>query len=197
MNIWSKSLYGLIILAIISLVNLILIRKKTIPVIVLDHMFFTFITYLFFGYPTLIYSILFLAFLGFIKYKNHLSDKPDFDYSDRIFSISALFNQMHRPKELVIGKILPVNHNEIKHNMKKIELDNTILSGGTLLTGSSGSGKTTTIKTIMKQRILDRRPVVFFDYKGEEEILDDIKQYCKETAIPYYEFSSEGLYIYL
>lgn len=192
MNIWSKSLYGLIILAIISLVNLILIRKKTIPVIVLDHMFFTFITYLFFGYPTLIYSILFLAFLGFIKYKNHLSDKPDFDYSDRIFSVSALFNQMHRPKELVIGKILPVNHNEIKHNMKKIELDNTILSGGTLLTGASGSGKTTTIKTIMKQRILDRRPVVFFDYKGEEEILDDIKQYCKETAIPYYEFSSRA-----
>lgn len=192
MNIWNQSIYGLIILAILTLVNLILIRRKTLPVMFIDHLFFTYISYIKFGWPTLIYSCLLFAFILFIRYKNHMSDRADFDYTGRIFSISAVINSLHRPKDLVIGTILPVNHNEIKYNMKKIELDNVILSGGTLITGSSGSGKTTTIKTIIKQRILDRRPVVFFDYKGEEDILDDIKQYCQEIGTPYYEFSSRS-----
>ena len=191
-DIWKQSLYGLIILAVLSLVNLILIRKKTFPVIFLDHLFFTFIAYKFFKWPCLIYSFLLLAFIAFIRYKNHTSEKADFDYTGRILSVSAVPNVLHKPKEMCMGTILPVNHNEIKHNMRKIELDDTILSGGTLITGSSGSGKTTTIKTIMKQRILDQRPVVFFDYKGEEEILDEIKQYCQEVGTPYYEFSSRA-----
>lgn len=190
-NIWSKSLYGLIILAVLTLINLILIRKKTIPVLLLDHIFVTAITYILFKWPVLIYSFLFLALLGFFKYKYHVDeDTADFDFTDRIFSISMIFNKLHKPKNLVIGTILPTNRHEIKYNFKKIELDNVILSGGTLITGSSGSGKTTTIKTIMKQRIKEKRPVVFFDYKGEEEILDDIKSYCQEYATPYYEFSS-------
>ena len=190
-NIWSKSLYGLIILAVITLINLILIRKKTIPVLILDHAFFTIISYIFFKWPVLIYSFLFLALLGFFKYRNHMNeDIADFDYTDRIFSVSMIFNKLHKAKNLVIGTILPVNHHEIKYNFKKIEVNDTILSGGTLITGSSGSSKTTTIKTIIKQRIKEKRPVVFFDYKGEEEILDDIKSYCQEYATPYYEFSS-------
>ncbi|MEE3344033.1 MAG: type IV secretion system DNA-binding domain-containing protein [Bacilli bacterium] len=190
MNIWSKSLYGLGILAILTLINIIILRKKTIPVILLDYAFFTILTYKLFGYPVLIYSFLFIVFIGFLKYKNHMADGADFDYSDRIFSVSAIINQLHKPKNLVIGTILPVNHNEIKYNMKKVELDNIILSGGTLITGASGSGKTTTMKTIIKQRIIDNRPVVFFDYKGEEDILDDIQNYCYELHIPYYEFSA-------
>lgn len=189
MNIWSKSLYGLLIIIIISLINLILTKKKTIPVMCLDQIFFSIIAYLFFGWPTLIYSTLCLIFLFFIKYKNHMSEGADFDYSDRIYSISAIINQLSKPKNLVIGTILPVNHNELKYNMKKVELDNTILSGATLITGSTGSGKTTTMKTIIKQRINEKRPVVFFDYKGEEDILDDIKQYCRELGTNYYEFS--------
>lgn len=189
MNIWSKSLYGLAIIVIITLVNLIMTKHKTIAVMVLDQLFFCIIAYVLFGWPTIIYSILMIGFLGFIKYKNHMADGADYDYSSRIYSISAVINRLHKPKELVIGSIMPVNHNELKYNMKKIELDNTILSGATLLTGSTGSGKTTTMKTIIKQRILEKRPVVFFDYKGEEDILDEIKQYCDDIGTEYYEFS--------
>ena len=174
MNIWTKSLIGLLILTVMTLENIILLKKKTTVVMIIDHTFFTVIAYFFFGWPNIIYSILYAAFLGFLKYRNHIAEGADYDFSDRIFSVSAIINKLHRPKNLVIGSILPVNHNEIKYNMKKIELDNTILSGATLLTGSTGSGKTTTMKTIIKQRIDDGRPVVFFDYKGEEDILSEM-----------------------
>lgn len=186
----KSSLIGLCFLIIITLENLILARKKTIPVMLCDQLFVSGVVYFFFGWITLIYSGLLLLFLGWIKYRNFQAEESDLDFNGRIFSISALTNSLHRPEEMVVGTVLPVNHNEIKYNMKKIELDDVVLSGETLITGSTGSGKTTTLKTILKQRIDDKRPVVFFDYKGEEDILDDIKGYAKEAGLPYYEFSA-------
>lgn len=187
-----NSFIGLFILLVITTINLILCRKKTIPVVLLDQLFFGIIVYLIFGWITIIYSFLLTAFLMFIKYRNHVNEGADLDYSGRIFSVSALFNKLHRPKELVIGRVLPVNHNEIKYNMKAIELDNTVLSGETFITGSTGSGKTTTMKTILKQRIDERKPVVFFDYKGEEDILDELMEFAKDANLPYYEFSARN-----
>lgn len=186
----TKSLIGLVVLLVIACENMILCRKKTIPVILLDQGFFGVVCYFVFGWFTIIYSVLLIAFLMFIKYRNHVSDSADLDYSGRIFSVSAVFNKLHRPKELVIGRVLPVNHNEIKYNMRAIELDNTILSGETFITGSTGSGKTTTMKTILKQRIDEGKPVVFFDYKGEDDILDEMKGFAEAAGLPYYEFSA-------
>lgn len=188
----TKSLIGLCVLLVVALENLILCRRKTIPVMLLDQAFFGLVVYKIFGWFTLIYSGMLIIFLMFIKYRNHVNDGADLDYSDRIFSISAVFNKLHRPKELVIGRILPVNHNEIKYNMKAIELDNVILSGETFITGSTGSGKTTTMKTILKQRIDEGKPIVFFDYKGEEDILDEIQGFAEAVGLPYYEFSARN-----
>ena len=185
-----KSLIGLAILVIITLENIILCRKKTIPVTFLDQIFFSLLVFKFFGWITLVYSGLLIALVIFVKYRNHVNETADFDFTDRILSVSAVFNVLHRPKDLVIGSILPVNNSEIKYNMKKIELDDTILSGGMLITGSTGSGKTTTMKTILKQRIDEGRPVVFFDYKGEEDILEEIESFTKSAGLPFYEFSS-------
>ena len=185
-----QSLIGLTILVLITLENLILCRKKTIPVLLCDQLFFSFIVIKLFGWITIVYSVLLLSFLIFIKYKNHIDEGADLDYSGRILSISAILNQLKHTDKMVMGKILPVNHNEIKYNMKSIELDDVILSGATLITGSTGSGKTTTMKTILKQRIDEKKPVVFFDYKGEEDILDDIKSYARNAGCRYYEFSS-------
>ena len=185
----SQSMIGLAILVIITLESLALSRRKTIPVILLDHAFFTFIVYKLFGKLMLLYSVILFLLLMFSKYRNHVDEGSDYDFTDRIFSVSAVLNKLHKPKELVIGRILPVNRNEIAYNMKAIELDDVVLSGETLITGSSGSGKTTTMKTILKQRIDTKRPVVFFDYKGEEEILDELKSFAESNGMPFYEFS--------
>lgn len=189
-DLLQKSLVGLAILVVIALENLILCKKKTIPVMLCDQMFFGCIAYIFFGWLTLIYSTLLIAFLLFIKYRNHQAEEADLDYSGRILSISAVLNKLSKPKNLVIGRIQPVNHKEIRYNQKAIELDNIVLSGAMFITGSTGSGKTTTMKTILKQRIDEHKPVVFFDYKGEEDILDEIKSYAQSNHMPYYEFSA-------
>lgn len=188
----KSSLIGLCILVIITLENLVLSRKKTIPVMLCDQLFFSAVVYFFFGWITLIYSALLLGFLGWIKYRNYQAEESDIDFSGKIFSISMIGNQLHKPSQMVVGTVLPVNHSEIKYNMKKIEVDDVVLSGETLITGSTGSGKTTTLKAILKQRIDDNRPVVFFDYKGEEDILDDIKGFALAAGLPYYEFSARA-----
>ena len=185
-----QSLIGLCIILVFAIENLILCRKKTCVVVLLDQIFVGIIVYYIFGWFTLIYSGLIILFLMFIKYRNHISEDTDLDYSGRILSVSAVFNKLHRPKKLVIGRVLPVNKYEIKYNMKAIELDDTILSGETFITGSTGSGKTTTMKTILKQRIDEHKPVVFFDYKGENDILDEIKGFADSSGLPYYEFSA-------
>ena len=189
-EILAKSAIGLVILLIIAFENLALSRKKTVPVMLLDQCFFGFICYKIFGVITLIYSFFIISFLMFIKYKNHRDEGADLDYSGRIYSVSALLNKLRKPKHLVIGRVLPVNHREIKYNMRAIELEDIVLSGETLITGSTGSGKTTTMKTILKQRIDDNKPVVLFDYKGEEDILDEMKEFADEAGLPFYEFSA-------
>lgn len=190
-----NSLIGLGILFVITLENFILIRKKTTIVMMLDQLFISAIVYLFFGWLTLIYSTVMLLFLMFMKFRKDDEDNTiGLDYSDRIFSISAIINRLIKPKNntIAIGRILPMNRYEVKYNMRTIGLDQTVLSGATLITGSTGSGKTTTMKTILKQRIDECKPVVFFDYKGEEEILDELKSYADSVGIPFYEFSARS-----
>ena len=178
-NMLVQSIIGLCILLIITLENLILCRKKTVPVMLLDQIFFGIVVYFVFGWITIIYSFLLTAFLVFIKYRNHVNDGADLDYSGRILSCSAVLNRLHKPKELVIGRVLPVNRNEIKYNMRAIELDNTILSGETFITGSTGSGKNlhkdTIIPTMNGNKLLNDIKIgdSIFDKNGKPTLVVD------------------------
>ena len=198
----QKLLIGLFFLLFITFENLILSRKKTAVIVIIDQIFFSWIAYFILCKNStdiigplgiwLFSSLACFAFIIYIKYKNHTSEESDLDYIDRIYSVSAVVNKLHKPKPITVGRILPVNHNEIPFNMKAIELDDTVLSGATMLTGATGSGKTTTLEVILKQGIDAGKPIVFFDYKGEEGILDNIKSFADAAGIPYYEFSSRG-----
>ena len=195
-EILAKSAIGLVILLIIAFENLALSRKKTVPVMLLDQCFFSFICYKVFGVITLIYSFFIISFLMFIKYKNHKDEGADLDYSGRIYSVSALLNKLKKPKHLVIGRVLPVNHREIKYNMRAIELEDIVLSGETLITGSTGSGKDlhkdtliptiTGMKTIGDIKIGD---IIFDDNGNQTKVID--KYSPKETT--FYEITfSDG-----
>lgn len=190
----------LILPILVAFENLILIKKKTMPVVFLDQVVISLGAFWAVSkfasenkYKIIIgvACVALFAFLCFIKIKIHQGEGADLDYSDRIFSLLAPINKfLIKPKNICMGRILPVNHNELKYNMRCLDLDDVILSGATLITGSTGSGKSTTMKAVIKQRIDEKRPVVFVDYKGENDILDDLKSYANQAGLPYYEFSA-------
>ena len=191
-NSWLNSLFGLGIILIISIVNLILARRKTIVVVLLDQLFFSALAIILFGWQNIIYACIFFAVILFKKYHDrYMSDYAYLNYNSTIYSISRLRNLLKTNKkgDIIVGNIIPTNHTMIKNNMMPVRFNEIILSGATLLTGSTGSGKTTTMTSLLKQGIDLGKPCVFFDYKGETEVLDNLQDFCSKRNIPYYEFS--------
>ena len=58
-----------------------------------------------------------------------------------------------------------------------------------LITGSTGSGKSTTMISLLKQAVEKGKPVTFFDFKGETGVLDELEEFCNKLNVPFYEFS--------
>ena len=191
-NSWLNSLFGSGIILIITIVNLILARRKTIVVVLLDQLFFSALAIILFGWQNIIYACIFFAIILFKKYHDrYMSDYAYLNYNSTIYSISRLRNLLKTNKkgDIIVGNIIPTNHTMIKNNMMPVRFNEIILSGATLLTGSTGSGKTTTMTSLLKQGIDLGKPCVFFDYKGETEVLDNLQEFCSKRNIPYYEFS--------
>lgn len=190
-----NSLIGLGIILLITIENLVLCRRKTLPVVLLDQLFFSGLAVLLFGWPCIIYSIIFLALMIFKKYYDKwYSDLAYLDFSDNIYSISRLINSLLMPKnEIIIGRVIPANYLDIKNNMKAIPLNDMVLSGGTMISGSTGSGKTRTLMSIITQGVEKHKPIFFFDFKGEEDILNELEELANKSNIPFYEFSSRRI----
>jgi energy-coupling factor transporter ATP-binding protein EcfA2 len=191
-NIWLNSIIGAAFILFITVQNFFLSRSKTAPVTFLDQIFFSLIGCLF-GWPCWVLSVLGLGLIVYIKWynKNEL-EIACYDYSGTVRSISRKIN-MTKTKPgndyLIVGNVFPTNYLELPNNMMPIKLNNQVLSGGMMLTGSTGSGKTTTLKSLLKQRLAQNRPVCFVDYKGQTDVLDDLKTFCQSIGMDYYEFS--------
>lgn len=192
-NLWLNSIPGLIIILAITIINIILSRRKTLVVCILDQSFFSIMAIVLFGFPCIIYSFICLTFMLFKKYwDRYRSDNSYLNYNEKIHSVSRFKNlrEMNKGDDIIVGNVVPTNHKTVCNNMKPIKVTETILSGGMLLTGSTGSGKTSTMSSLIKQAAEKGKPVTFFDFKGETDILDDLEEYCNKLNIPYYEFST-------
>lgn len=117
-----------------------------------------------------------------------------YDFSSPVKSIKGIWNNLTRNAKndgsIIIGSAYPFTDRDLDINNKSIIVDETVLGGGTLITGASGSGKTTTMESMMKQHLDNGNPLAFFDFKGEKEIIDKFKKYCNERSIDFYEFSA-------
>ena len=191
-------LVGLVPSFIGFIVNLALSRRKTQPTIFLDQLFFSAIGIILFGsnkwlmLGIAIGSFILLIILLVKKYYDKWFADYYMDFSDDIYSVSRLINKLalKNIKDIIVGKIMPVNFLDIKNNMKAVPISEPVLSGSVLVTGSTGSGKTTTMKSIMIQAAQKKKSIVFFDFKGETGILDDLQDLADSLGIPFYEFSS-------
>jgi hypothetical protein len=177
--------------------NVILFRRKTIPFSTLEFSILGIISSIITG--NIVFNVIIiiicisLLFTRRILYnqRHEFDDLSfDFDYSKEIYSISRILNTFKKSNGVLLGYIRPFDRDTIKHNNRKLCINQTILSGGTMTSGANGSGKSTTIKAEMFQAIDNHQPVVFFDFKGEEEILDEIESVCNNKDVDYYEFSA-------
>ena len=187
----------LLLYLIILSENVILFRRKTIPFSTLEFSILGIVSSIITG--NVIFNVIIiiicisLLFTRRILYnQRHEFDdlKFDFDYSKEIYSISRILNAFKKSNGILLGYIRPFDRDTIKYNNRKLCINQTILSGGTMTSGANGSGKSTTIKAEMFQAIDNNQPVVFFDFKGEEEILDEIESVCNSKGVDYYEFSA-------
>ena len=193
----SKYIIILLLYLIILLENVILFRRKTLPFSALEFSIISAILVIATG-NIILSTILFILCISLVFSRRILFNQRyefdgisfDFDYSKEIYSISRIFNTFKKSNGILLGYIRPFDKDSIKYNNRKLCINQTILSGGTMTSGANGSGKSTTIKAEMFQAIDNHQSVTFFDFKGEEEILDEIESVCNSKGVPYYEFSA-------
>ena len=187
-DIFINSLFGLIPITMVSVVNIFMIKKATIGFIVLIQCLG--LVSIFFSSLSLLYWIVISLGLFYLLYKKRHKEDFHLDFSDKVYSISGLLNKRKKTDGVVVGEVLPNNTRELKYNGLKVSLSETILSGGTLIQGSTGSGKTEEIKSIIFQSVERGNPVCFVEFKGSADTLEDIENFANKKNIPYYEFSS-------
>ena len=62
---------------------------------------------------------------------------------------------------------------------ERVSLDEKELNQHILLTGTTGSGKTTVIGSLIESAIINGKPVIFVDGKGERKTILEIKSLCE------------------
>lgn len=134
--------------------------------------------------PCIIYSLMpdhivwliiipILCMIGWIAFAFRFKD---IDYNKRVLSLAPNMNKITGGR--VIGRCFPYYSKQLKYNNSTIVQSDLSLNGGTIMTGSSGSGKTRAIENMIKQDVLHGKSVVYINFKGDkdtsEEIIDGV-----------------------
>lgn len=127
-------------------------------------------------------AILLIGFVAFKYYFNSLN------FTKRILTFVPNKNKLKNGR--IIGKCFPYYKKQLKYNNSTIVQSETALKGGTIITGSSGSGKTFLIKELIKQDISNGKRVTFVNFKGDRDTTDDIEKELP-SDIPLYKLTYE------
>lgn len=115
------------------------------------------------------------GFVG-LKYKFF----PTLDYNKRIFSL-APFKDSKQGR--MVGKCFPYYKKQLKYNHSTIRQSELAMSGGTILTGSSGSGKTYYLVTSIAQDLAAGKSTVFIDFKGDVDTLNKLEEVAGNVKV--------------
>lgn len=167
-------------------------RRITIPFISFASVLSTFV----FAYLSSTKIFVVFLSLSLFVFVSLLSKKKSFNFNKGILSLGLLYNILPSKKEKgskTIGRIIPYSEWQLKYNFKKINMSSIALKGITMITGSPGSGKTYQMKELVKQDLDSGKPVVFFDFKGDHKIIEELSSYADMLNIPTYEMSAEKI----
>lgn len=116
------------------------------------------------------------------QYYRFLNYSTNWNKGRKILSIWGILNKLQRPKAKILGDIIPLNARQARYNNRKIVLSELMESGGTICTGSTGSGKTVTLLSLMSQD-LNFQPTLLIDYKGEKEFVEKVRQLSSDVIV--------------
>lgn len=141
---------------------------------------------------TLVIILMLFAITAILRYQFFY-----INYKKPFASISLLPNTLKNNSNLrsdsdkrFLGKILPYNKYQIKHNMRLIGQDDAITRGHTIITGSTGSGKTYAMKSYVEQDVKNGHSVCYFCFKGDYETVEDLRDIANKYNVKFYEMSA-------
>ena len=141
---------------------------------------------------TLVIILMFFAITAVLRYQFFY-----INYKKPFASISLLPNALKNNSDLrsgtdkrFLGKILPYSKYQIKHNMRLIGQDDAITRGHTIITGSTGSGKTYAMKSYVEQDVKNGHSVCYFCFKGDYETVEDLRDIANKYNVKFYEMSA-------
>lgn len=176
----------LVIPAITFIILCIIKKKSTKPIQLILVSLFCSISYLtyskLFQDSSTLFKVLYwidFVILNFVNLFIILSNKY-YDFGNyQILSVSYIINLIKNKQILndnkVLGSIIPFSDRTIKYGGQYIPLTSTNTRSGTIVTGSTGSGKSYTVKQLVEQDCKNGNPVVYFDFKGEQGTYNDLR----------------------
>jgi hypothetical protein len=125
--------------------------------------------------------LLVTAFYAFIMFKKH-----EFDFRGTVISWILIYNMLkpmgNTGDVRLVGRVMPYNKRQMRYNGKMITQSNTSVCGMTLISGSIGSGKTYSMINMIKHDLINKRPVVFTEFKGDKEVTEEVINFAKEQG---------------
>lgn len=115
-----------------------------------------------------------------------------YDFNHFIVSFGGLFNLLNnKSNDKIIGKVFPYNKYQLKYNKANITMSDITAAGGTLISGSTGSGKTYGMIQLIKQDMLNGKSVVFCDYKGDPNTSLELKKFASNLGYKIFALEQE------
>lgn len=155
------------------IIGVIFHKRITLPTIILIPIIYSIINLIVIlsnvNIELIIYeTVVLLCIFGICYFKYRF---PNYDWDKRILSLAI----PHIKKGRIIGRCFPYYKKQLKYNNSLVVQDDLSQKGSCLISGSSGSGKTVSMVSMINQDIADGKSVVFFDFKGDLTTLDKIK----------------------
>ena len=138
-------------------------------------------------------TILFILILSLFYYLLFKMDK--YDFTGKILSFKRIFYFFVKPNikdGRIIGKVLPYNNYQLRYNGKYLVANDIVTAGATLISGSSGSGKTWMLRSFIEQNIDNGFPAIFTEYKGDKKLIKHLKEYAEAKGYKCFILWSDG-----
>lgn len=144
----------------------------------------------------IIYLLIYLLVLIIYNYLYYLICKnKTYDFLGKVINFSYLKNSLIEPLKTnnfiqndtrIIGKVIAYSNSQLKYNGRFLTASSIATAGATLISGSAGSGKTFFIESLIKQNILNKKNVVFSEFKGDTKVINRISAYAHDNDYDVY-----------